>query len=585
MTLPRVMATVALLGAAAHLLAQQPQRPVFRSDVNLVTVDAYPLKDGRVVTGLTKEDFQVLEDGRPQTIESFEFVEVGERLADSARRDPASQSDMLEQLADPRARAFVAYLDVHHIGIPGAYFSRQPLVELFQRILGPRDLIALTTSRQPAREISFGRRSDIVEQQLRDYWTFREPDVTMNDAEESAILACYPAAADVTAEMIRRRRQDQLLTSLEELVDYLGFVREGRKTVFLFSKGWRGWYAPDRTLLAPLERPGYVAPKGPGLIREPGRSPTFNDELWRGGRAACEQELFRLANLDSAPRFRALLRNAAAANVAFYPVDPSGVGGEFVSRTEGYTYDRLLEMARNTGGTAVYNRNDLVQGVIDVSREFDAYYLLSYASDNPKTDGTVRRLEVKVRRDGLTVKARQSYRALSAAEAARPEPTAPTTVSPEREAVTRALDALGAVRTGDGEETRFDLHRYLPTDAPPLLGRVSLFRATPSSRSPLVPISAPLMRRTERLHLEWDVLADLHTRSARVLGKDGQPRAVQVTVSERPVEATTSGAAMRPRVMADVVLAPLAPGDYVVELVVAGPAGERTVHIPFRVAL
>ncbi|MCR4375427.1 MAG: hypothetical protein NUW22_11305, partial [Acidobacteria bacterium] len=33
--------------------AQQPQRPVFRSDAHFVTVDAYPIRDGKVVTGLT----------------------------------------------------------------------------------------------------------------------------------------------------------------------------------------------------------------------------------------------------------------------------------------------------------------------------------------------------------------------------------------------------------------------------------------------------------------------------------------------------------------------------------------------------
>mgnify|MGYP006982803577 CR=1 FL=1 len=43
---------------------------------NLVTVDAYPRKDGHVVLGLTPKDFEVLEDGVPQAIDQFEFVRV-----------------------------------------------------------------------------------------------------------------------------------------------------------------------------------------------------------------------------------------------------------------------------------------------------------------------------------------------------------------------------------------------------------------------------------------------------------------------------------------------------------------------------
>lgn len=590
----RIAGVLGLMGAGVIGLAagsaalpgqqarQEPQRPVFRSDVNFITVDAYPLVDGHVLEGLTVADFEVREDGRPQTIESFEFVRADARMTEGARRDPTSQGQMLDELADPLARAFVAYLDVHHVGLAGAYFSRPAIIEMFHRILAPNDLIALATSRNHPRELTFGRTTAVVEDQLSRHWTWREHDVTVEDAEELALIgACFPFEKGVVEEVIARRRQDQLLGSLEGTVEYLGEVREGRKILFLFSSGW-DWYRPNRDLLRPLENPSYVPPTGPPVGPTPRMTPPRPNEpagnlglrtsLYEGSRAACEQELVRVANLDSQPRFQRLLRDAAMNNVAIYPVNPAGVGAI------GTRNDRLMELASHTGGTAIYNRNDLVQGVIDVSREFEAYYLLGYASDNQKADGALRRIEVSVKRPGVTVKARQGYRALSAAEAAgkaaalaAPAPR----VDEARAALDAALDVLATIRPGD--EEAFSAARYLRADAAPFLGAPSVFRATPSPRSPIVPVTAPAFRRSERLHVEWPVTQAYDSHRVRVVGRDGKGLEVPVSLTER-----VEGEARI--LVADVVLGPLAAGDFAVELTVVSGETERRMFLAFRVA-
>jgi len=53
-----------------------PQDPVFRSGVSLIRVDA-AVSDasGRILTDLTKDDFRVFDDGKPQPIVSFSFEE------------------------------------------------------------------------------------------------------------------------------------------------------------------------------------------------------------------------------------------------------------------------------------------------------------------------------------------------------------------------------------------------------------------------------------------------------------------------------------------------------------------------------
>ncbi len=66
---------LSVLGLAPPPLQLPTQRaPVFRSGANLVYVDVYPRRDGRVIEGLTPSDFQVLEDSKPQSVYLFDFI-------------------------------------------------------------------------------------------------------------------------------------------------------------------------------------------------------------------------------------------------------------------------------------------------------------------------------------------------------------------------------------------------------------------------------------------------------------------------------------------------------------------------------
>src|SRR6188508_1015846 len=91
---------------------QQQRPPVFRGESVLVTVDVYPQRDGKIVEGLKASDFEVLEDGKPQT----------------ARRDPNNLKEMLELAGDPHNRVFVVFLDQLHVTIDGSYRTRRPMV-------------------------------------------------------------------------------------------------------------------------------------------------------------------------------------------------------------------------------------------------------------------------------------------------------------------------------------------------------------------------------------------------------------------------------------------------------------------------
>ena len=64
------------LRRAAAATSQPRPTPVFRAGAHYVRVDAYPTsKDGRkIIEGLTKDDFEIYEDGALQAIEGAEFI-------------------------------------------------------------------------------------------------------------------------------------------------------------------------------------------------------------------------------------------------------------------------------------------------------------------------------------------------------------------------------------------------------------------------------------------------------------------------------------------------------------------------------
>jgi hypothetical protein len=104
-----------------------------------------------------------------------------------------------------------------------------------------------------------------------------------------------------------------------------------------------------------------------------------------------------------------------------------------------------------------------------------------------------------------------------------------------------------------------------------LVGDGVMYRGRPAATSPLRPVADLMYRRTERVHVEWAFTGELDQRSARLLSRTGQPLAIPVTVTERETDG-------RKAVAADLNLAPLSAGEYVIELTV-GRGTETTVRL------
>jgi hypothetical protein len=103
-------------------------------------------------------------------------------------------------------------------------------------------------------------------------------------------------------------------------------------------------------------------------------------------------------------------------------------------------------------------------------------------------------------------------------------------------------------------------------------------RRGPSTGLQYVPTADTRFRRTERLRLEIPRSTTDGKASARLLGRDGQPLPMPIALSERIEE--KSGQRM---ILVDMTLAPLAQGEYAVEISVEHGDRKESATYAFRI--
>ncbi len=147
--------------------------------------------------------------------------------------------------------------------------------------------------------------------------------------------------------------------------------------------------------------------------------------------------------------------------------------------------------------------------------------------------------------------------------------TLPNVTSPQLDVRTRVTSAEGGAPLM-AEPVRLTIG---PSAEQPLL-----FRRGATTGNRMLPAADFRFSRTERLRLEVPVGPDVKPGPGRVLDRTGQALQPPVTVGERVDE--TSGQRW---VTADVTLAPLAAGDYAIEVEMIAPGGTRRLLTPIRV--
>jgi VWFA-related protein len=428
------------------LLAQQP---TFRTGANYVRVDMYASKDGVAVEDLKREEIEILEDGVPQKIDAFEHVKVRTLNPEESRVEPNTISESRRLASDPRARVFVIFLDTYHTQIEGSAKMRQPLMDFLNRVLGPDDMVAVMTPEMAATEITFARKTTVFSKMFDQnlFWGRRDRLVD-DDEREELYKACYGPDSPIGREMKARRREKLTLDSLEDLMIHLGGIREERKAILAVTEGWRLYTKSAQ--LAGGDQNTRVTP-GDVLGRPPVPRLSDTGQIQGSPKIQCEADRMALAQMDDDLRLHELTQLANRGNVTFYPVyargltvfdspigpDPPPSLAQDAANLRA-RQNSLRFLADDTDGTAIINTNNIEGMLRRIVDDLTSYYLMGYYTTNTKLDGRFRSISVRLKRPGVTVRARKGYRGYTEAEVARG--TAASTPPPAASApVTAAL--------------------------------------------------------------------------------------------------------------------------------------------------
>lgn len=423
--------------------ADASQAPIFRSDINFVRVDVIVTdRQGNPVHDLKQEDFEVTEDGKPQSIQTFKLINVTEDTgigSDPPREVRNAIEEQMEAARDD-VRLFAIFLDDYHVRLENSMRARETIARFVEEQLSPKDLAGVMYPLWSISDVMLTRNRRQLASAIRDF-TGRKYDYTPRNAFEERYVHYV---STIEAERIRNQ---VTLTALKGLIVRLGGLREGRKAIILISEGF--------TNSLPVQMNDQFATCNGAPC---GNQPRSRPDPIGGGNSPMQQRMDTqdfFLQTDLLSDIRMVFELANRYNTAIYPVDPRGLAPfEFDLSTQGQanvsltrntamlesTMDTLRILADETDGRAILNTNDLESGMRQIVRDSSAYYLLGYTSA-VTTDGKFHKLNVRVKRPGLQVRARPGYLALSASEVERA--LAPKKAGPPA-AVTEALGTLAA---------------------------------------------------------------------------------------------------------------------------------------------
>jgi VWFA-related protein len=378
-------------------LPVQGPTPTFKSEVNYVEVDAIVTDSaGTFIRDLSKDDFQVFEDRKLQTITTCERVDIPvERAVRPLFATQPIEPDVKSNEHPFDGRIYVMVIDDLHTAFGRGERVRRTARQFIEQRLGANDLMAVvttggraeanrefTTNRQlllSAVDSVNGRRLvSATGNKLDAYRTQRDlrlPGEPIADPEE-------PVRADEARSTLR---------TLRSVANWLSRIHGRRKSILFVSEG--------------LEYDIFNQASS-SLSAASSNTRAIYDEMRETISAAARADV-SIYGID--PRGLATAGDEDI-EIESYPTDPSlGIRPTSLMDELRISQDSLRVLSDETGGFAVVNRNDVGSAYDRIVQDNSSYYVLAYYPPSDARDGRSHTIDVRVRRPGLTVRARKSY--------------------------------------------------------------------------------------------------------------------------------------------------------------------------------
>ncbi len=397
---PRYVSVVALiflistlLGAQNQDATQNSQRRVFtfKSETELVLVNVVARdKQGNLIEDLKRGDFTILEDGKPQTISSFDYEHIDSAplpaVAGASQQSVTGQpipakpiltvKDAEEALNNKRV--IVLFFDLSSMNPDEIQRAVDAARKYVQNKMSSADMIAivsLASSLRLDQDFTPDRSQllKVLNRFSRSEGQGMDNGLTGDaDGNEETGNAYTPDETEYN-----QFNTDRKLEALQSLSQVLARFNQ-KKSIIYFSSG----------------------------VTQTG--------------------------IENQTALRAAINTAVKANVAIYTMDARGLeaqppggsaqtaslrgtamySGNAVQSSLDKNFasqETLTTLAGDTGGKAFLDTNDLGQVFDRVQRDTSVYYVLGFKSNNPLRDGRFRRIEVKVNRPGLKLEFRKGY--------------------------------------------------------------------------------------------------------------------------------------------------------------------------------
>jgi VWFA-related protein len=373
--------------------AQSAPQPLVRSEAYTVLVDVVATKKGNAVLGLDRKQFHILEDGHEQSFNFFEEHKpfTREQVVQRRALPPHTYNNLP---SEPKGSAVnVLLLDALNTPMGDQLRVRQQMVKFLETI-PPGTTMAVFTLLSRLRMVQgFTGDAGLLAAALKGAKTTpnKSPQLgAVTDSGFDAIvsgLKMMPQTADVVAEMQgfqsetttsqTDQRVQMTIEALEQLARYLSAV-PGRKNLIWFSGSFPIMLGPE-TL-------------GPAT-----------------------------GTLSYANEVRGVSEMLAAARVAVYPMSAEGLAtlATFDAGNDGLgdgPHDSRLnnrftmeDIAKETGGTALFNNNGFAQAVANAVDNGSSYYTIGYVPAERNFHGQFRKLKVRIDNCDCELEYRSGY--------------------------------------------------------------------------------------------------------------------------------------------------------------------------------
>jgi len=548
---------------AAQQSGQEPPSAVtFRTEANFVEVHAIVTdKGGAFARDLTSDDFEILEDGRPQRVSTFSLIDLPvERPASVVGGTEPIESDVRTTARTFDGRIYLLVLDDLHTLVTRTQIVRDTARKFVQQYLGPGDLAAVvyTSGRsESGQELTGSLR--LLTAAINRFQGQKLPSAgaeklaihvresSMDRANSDGTTAPSRTSEGLTNalsikdpyEQQRALNATRMLNTVKNVSNWLRDVQGRRKALLLFSEG----------IDYDIYQPFFIATNSGSLIQDA-----------RDAAAAAQRANVNVYGIDP----RGLNQFGELAQISQRSDYPQLEYGTFrgALRELRLSQESLMSLSDETGGLAVVNAGDVVGGLGRVVLDNSRYYLLGYSSDATRWSRKFMKIEVRVKRPGLEVRARRGFM-----------PPDPKTV-----AETRAIEA----KAGTSPALRAALNKPLPVGDLPFRVFAAPFRTSRAEGSLFLALefdgrALKFQERDGRFNERIEVSIVAADERARVQGGDRQEfdLRLQPQTHER---VSRTGVRLLSRL-------PLPPGRYQIHVGAFEATGGTTGTVPYDVEI